>query len=220
MADNRGYYGIIPAEVRYDKELSADAKLLFAEITALTNAEGYCWASNEYFETLYGVSESTIIRRINELEKKQYIKKETTKIGSVVTGRKIFIGSKMTAATSKNDSGTTCKFDTHNNIRNELNNLNTKEKEYKKKFTPPTLQELTDFINEHNLNVDPDRWMNYYQSNGFKVGNRRMLNWKASVRYWASSEKKEKKKFTLDEMDVTEEAKKVDFDAIKKGWKK
>ncbi|MET3616759.1 hypothetical protein ABID14_000379 [Peptoniphilus olsenii] len=70
---DRGYYAIIPANVRYDKDLTANAKLLYAEITALANEKGYCWATNGYFAELYGVSNRSIINWINNLEKQGYI---------------------------------------------------------------------------------------------------------------------------------------------------
>ncbi len=67
------YYAVIPANVRYDKELTPNAKLLYAEITALTNEKGYCWANNNYFSKLYKVSKVSISKWINQLDKKGYI---------------------------------------------------------------------------------------------------------------------------------------------------
>ena len=60
MNDNPNYYAILTAEVRYDKRLSSSEKLFFAEVTALSNKTGKCWASNKYFAELYGVSKSTV----------------------------------------------------------------------------------------------------------------------------------------------------------------
>lgn len=61
------YYAIIPAYIRYNKELKFAERLMYGEITALSNKEGYCFASNRYFADLYGVSISTISRWISHL---------------------------------------------------------------------------------------------------------------------------------------------------------
>lgn len=53
-----------------------------------------------------------------------------------------------------------------------------------KRFTPPTLEEVTAYCNERKNNVDPQKWMDYYTSNGWKVGKNPMKDWKAAVRTW------------------------------------
>ncbi|MCU7201579.1 DnaD domain protein [Turicibacter sanguinis] len=90
---NKSYYAIIPANVRYDEELPPNTKLLYGEITALANERGYCWASNEYFATLYKVNKKTISNWVSLLVKKGYIYsqiiyKESTK---AVAERRLFI---------------------------------------------------------------------------------------------------------------------------------
>jgi len=67
------YYAIIPAVVRYDENLSPSEKLLFAEITALCNATGECFASNNYFSKLYNKDKVTISRWISKLKDNGYI---------------------------------------------------------------------------------------------------------------------------------------------------
>ncbi|MFR6585067.1 MAG: helix-turn-helix domain-containing protein [Lacticaseibacillus rhamnosus] len=73
MNESPSYYAILPPDVRYDKQLPQGAKLLYSEITALSNKNGYCWASNDYFAKLYSVSNSTIQSWLKSLEDKSYI---------------------------------------------------------------------------------------------------------------------------------------------------
>ena len=71
------YYAIIPASVRYDKSVCANAKLLYGELTALANQLGYCYSSNEYFRDLYQVKRiATISGWIAQLKNAGYIKVE------------------------------------------------------------------------------------------------------------------------------------------------
>ena len=90
------YYAIIPAHVRYDKELPDKAKLLYGEITALCTKEGYCWATNSYFADLYGVRKETISRFISKLESCGYIStKLIYKLGrKEIEQRRIYIPTK------------------------------------------------------------------------------------------------------------------------------
>jgi transposase len=78
MDEKKSYYAIIPANVRYDADLTPNAKLLYGEITALCNEKGYCWASNDYFAKLYNVSKVSISKWVSALVKKGYIYSEIT----------------------------------------------------------------------------------------------------------------------------------------------
>ena len=66
MLEQPSYYAIIPANVRY-ADITPNAKLLYGEITALSNKNGYCYAGNEYFSSLYKVRARTITSWIKEL---------------------------------------------------------------------------------------------------------------------------------------------------------
>ena len=72
--NNPNYFGILPANVRYDKKLKPMEKILYTEITALANSKGYCYATNSYFANLYDVHKNTAGTWINNLEKLGYIK--------------------------------------------------------------------------------------------------------------------------------------------------
>tara|TARA_R100001530_G_C4312301_1_gene153388 strand:- start:22 stop:636 length:615 start_codon:yes stop_codon:yes gene_type:complete len=71
------YYAIISAEVRYS-DITPNAKLLYAEITAFCNMNGECFASNRYFAELYGKSKVTISKWIKELVDNGFIETSYT----------------------------------------------------------------------------------------------------------------------------------------------
>ena len=71
--DKPSYFAILTADVRYDKTLKPLARLLYAEITALCNKEGYCWAGNQYFADLYEVDKNTVSGWIGQLKTRGYI---------------------------------------------------------------------------------------------------------------------------------------------------
>ncbi len=74
MNEKPSYWAIIPANVRYDNELCCNEKIMYSEISALQNVNGYCHASNNYFAELYQVERKTVSRWINKLIKKRYLK--------------------------------------------------------------------------------------------------------------------------------------------------
>ena len=76
MEEKPNYYAVIPADVRYDENLKDKAKLLYGEISALSNQYGYCYASNKYFANLYKVSTTTISTLIKNLIDCGYIESD------------------------------------------------------------------------------------------------------------------------------------------------
>ena len=76
MAERPAYWAVIPASVRYDQDLPPNAKLLYGEITALSNANGYCSARNAYFADLFGLGEKSVSRLIAILAKGGYLRVE------------------------------------------------------------------------------------------------------------------------------------------------
>ena len=58
-----------------------------------------------------------------------------------------------------------------------------------KRFTPPTVDEVRAYCQERQNGIDPQRFVNHYQSNGWMVGRNKMKDWKAAVRTWEQREK-------------------------------
>ncbi|MFJ6989732.1 MAG: helix-turn-helix domain-containing protein [Limosilactobacillus mucosae] len=91
MEDEKpSYYSIITADVRYDERLKPNEKLLYSEITALSNKYGYCTATNSYFSKLYRADKSTVSRWVSHLEKCGYVQVEQTRDGKRIVQRKIY----------------------------------------------------------------------------------------------------------------------------------
>ena len=68
-----GYFAVIPATVLFNNELKPNEKLLYALITALSNKEGYCYASNKYLGEKLNVDPQTVSRWIGNLRKYNYL---------------------------------------------------------------------------------------------------------------------------------------------------
>lgn len=58
----------------------------------------------------------------------------------------------------------------------------------RRRFSPPTVDEVRAFCMEKGYNVDPERFVDYYTSNGWRVGKNPMRDWKAAVRTWNRKE--------------------------------
>ena len=52
------------------------------------------------------------------------------------------------------------------------------------RFTPPALEDVQAYIAEQGLNIDGERFVDYYTANGWMVGKNKMRDWKAALRHW------------------------------------
>lgn len=79
-----------------------------------------------------------------------------------------------------------------NNTDNNPNNNTDREK--RKRFTPPTVEEVRAYCQERNNSIDPDAFVDYYTARGWKYGQGKpVADWKAAVRTWERRESKPKK---------------------------
>ena len=126
--ENPNYYAVITAEVRYNKNLKGNEKLMFGEITALSNKNGYCTARNKYFADLFGCHKNTISDYISNLKKEGLIEVEVIYKDKAVLERRIYPSVKRLIPINQT-------IDTPINQMAEENNINInnkKEKEERK----------------------------------------------------------------------------------------
>ena len=178
------YYAIIPADVRYSKKLTPNAKLLYAEITALCNMNGKCTASTKYFATLYNVSKTSIQNWLKILDDNDFITRHNIfKEGSQeILSRHI----KLVKPPPQNN------LRDNNNIN--INNNNTTYSNSKGRFKKPTLDEVKNYCILRKNNIDAEAFIDFYESKNWQIGKNKMKDWKACVRTW---ERRETKKPTM-----------------------
>lgn len=200
MNDKKSYYAIIPADVRYDEKLCANAKLLYGEITALCNEKGYCWASNDYFANLYKVSKKSISTWINQLKKYGYvsIKYEYKQGTNQILNRYVSLipdpmeenfqpyGRKLPVPMEE-------KVKENNTYNNTYNNTGNKKRQ--SGFTVPTLNDILSYISEQSLSVDGTFFLKYYtESNWVDSNGKKVINWKLKLLTWDKQNKTRKQK--------------------------
>ena len=99
--------------------------------------------------------------------------------------------------------------DSIGNIKEEINKEESDEQVIttlsdKKRFKKPSLEEVKAYCEERHNNINPQVFLDFYESKGWKVGNQPMKDWKACVRTWENKNKNTNKKFQEREYDTGE----------------
>jgi hypothetical protein len=190
------YYAIIPAEVRYSA-IKPNAKLLFGELTALSNKHGYSFASNNYFAELYSVSKNTISLWIKELIDAGFVSSQLIKDKNQIIERRIYITFKNDTII-KNDERGIIKNDEYNktSINNIKKNININERKFNFKFSIWDLKEISIEIKNEFFNY----WSEANHSNTkmkFELEKtwdleKRINRWISNSKKWTRPEQKSK----------------------------
>lgn len=190
MNEMPSYYAIIPADVRYDKDLKDKAKLLYGEITALSNKDGYCYASNKYFADLYGVSTRTITDLIKELVLKNYILNQIIYEDGTkkVIQRRLYLLNKTSIPIEENFD-TPMEENFYDNNTSINNTSNNKKEIYKERFVKPTIEEIEEYCKERNNGIDAVMFYNFYESKDWMIGKNKIKNWKSCIITWERNRK-------------------------------
>ena len=199
MKSKPNYYAIIPAEVRYSS-LKPNAKLLYGEITALSGKLGYCYATNNYFADLYGVSKNTISSWISDLKKLGFITVDVERNSNKqIVKRSLGITKKMDRPIHEKMKG-------NNTSINNTSNINiTKEKFISEVMTFDYEKDmLEDFINYW---TEGKNKMRYQKQNTFEI-KLRLLRWAKNQKKWDKPKAKTMSKLDA-QINAWQEAKKL-----------
>ena len=195
MNSKPSYYGILPAQVRYDTALTNLAKLLYCEISALASKDGICFATNGYFAKLYESSERTISRGICSLEENGYIKitRHRKKDDYKVVKREIELMSKMSVHKDKN-----VQYNNINIINNKItldknvtkeqcDELSTMAKGFYLKQEKEFIAIMPKWNNENYINKSVNLLYKLIIKDGYNADDiSKALNWAINDDFWSS----------------------------------
>lgn len=146
------------------------------------------------------VSESKIERILKLFKNEQQVEQQsysTNRIITVLNWHKYQESEQQTEQQVNSEwTASEQQVNTNKNIKN-LKNKRIKEikdigqstdSPTPKRFIPPTLEDVKGYCQERKNKVDPQKWIDHYTSNGWKVGKNAMKDWKAAVRTWERSE--------------------------------
>lgn len=187
--------GFLSVNKHIARIVGLDAAVLLAE---LASSHNYFEVTEQltddgmFFETVDRIEENTTLSKYQQSKAVNVLVEagilETKKIG-IPAKRYFKINEQMvlnllddkrsknlTTVSKKNEPLEVKKVDCNNNIDNK--------KENNKRFIPPTVDEVRSYCIERNNSVDPERFVDYYESKGWLIGKTKMKSWKAAVRTW------------------------------------
>jgi hypothetical protein len=201
----QNWAAVIPSRYLIAKDINSTQKLLIGLISSLSNLKGYCFASNEYLADLVNVNKGTVSALITDLEKKNYIGRAIYRNDKQQVEQRILIVNFERHLSSENESPTIEGDNTLPNknlipiieklkdnmyINNKGNNKINNTYAPTKSFKVPELNAVIDYFTEKDHMGEAEKFFNYYESNGWKVGKNPMKNWKAAANNWINNSSK------------------------------
>ena len=195
--DHKDNYTIISNDLLRNTSLSSEARCLLLFLLSCSDDFDF---SIRGLASLLNTSIGSISYRVQELQRAGYIKmsqgrskgKFTSYTWDVFETPCSELPNTATPNTGSTEHGYT-EYGKTEHIRNinikEISNERKIKKVPKKvsRFIKPSVEEIREYCTERNNQVDPQRFYDYYESNGWKVGKNPMKDWKAAVRTWERS---------------------------------
>lgn len=148
------YYSILTANVRYSNLINDFEKLLFSELTALSNAKGYATASNAYLAYVFGKSVRTVARALENLKEHGYVRSETIRNGKENVSRKLFVISEAEQASINEMSK---KKDSDKNVKNSPKDADKNDSVKNDSVKNGTVNNTSIFNNTSNNNIKENK---------------------------------------------------------------
>lgn len=193
--------------------LKGNELLVYALIYGFSqDGESEFKGSANYIAEWLGTTRMTVSRTLSSLVDKNLISKRPVEVNGVVFNnyKVLYPATNCYRGVYQNDTGGCNKMIHHNNTHNNTPNNSSS--------THPTVDMVRAYCEERHNSVDPERFVDFYTANGWKVGKNSMKDWKACVRNWERSETKQPKPARSTNRFANYEQRDFDYDElIRKG---
>lgn len=189
---NRDNYIVIQGWMLTDLKLKGNELIIYACIYGFSQAENQAFSGSlQYLADWTNSTKQGVLKALKSLVEKGYITKEDFYVNGVKFVK--YYSTKFNGVLNKVEQGMqqslpdgikqslTNNIDQDNINNNKDNNIVPIQE---KRFIPPTVEEVAAYCQARNNTVDAERFIDYYESNGWKVGRNKMKDWKAAVRSW------------------------------------
>ena len=183
----RDFKGVwITRTIWTDDRLSALEKVILAEVYSLDKGEEGCYASNKYLAEFCQCSETKVSLAVSKLIEMGYLKV------AKFDGRTRVL--KSCLSESERQTLKKCKAESQKvkatNIETNTD-TNTFSKEKVGRFVKPSTEEVESLIQDRGYHFTASSFIDYYESNGWKVGRNPMKDWRAACATWEHRRKEE-----------------------------
>lgn len=192
-------YVVVPAFATNDLHLKGNELLVFSVIWGFSQ-DGSSWfkGSRRYLADWCGASKSTVDNVLAKLAEKGLVEKRS-RIENGVTLCDYRVPQdfcprpkncdtppqNLGGGTPKIEVGGTPKSGSHTIEVDTLKNNTRDSSTQRKRFVPPTPEQLSDYCIEAGISIDRDRFLDHYEAKGWRIGSSPMRDWRAAARNWA-----------------------------------
>lgn len=190
-------YGIVQTSIMQLKDLSIQAKAIYALLASYTGGKEYCFPSIKKIGEDVNLSSPMVIKYINELVKKNLVTKSKLSDNPWNHSNKYQV---LYMEVDYEDKAG-LMFEIKPALPSINNNNNNNNNIYKRKFQPPALSELKEYNSAHGLNIDCEFFLKYFtESNWRDSTGKKVKNWKQKMLTWSRNNKDKKRSKTTEEL--------------------
>ncbi len=208
--DINNNYILIQGWMVSELNLKGNELLIYAIIYGFSqDGDSEFKGSRSYLATWLNTSLQTVDNCINSLIEKGYIEKDQEIINNIKFNKykiiwgvvkkfggypkilggtqKILHNNIIYNTNSKYNTNSICSINSKYSINNNKKNIKKEKeinKEKEKKFIKPTIEEIQNYCNDRNNNINANNFYDFYESKGWMVGKNKMKDWKACIRTW------------------------------------